>query len=118
MADTRKRSALPDDVFVILAEIFGAFGHGAGGLRVEPAVVRRATKDYTDVIQQNASNWDAVEIAVLEAARVTGRLAAHRALNDGRIRITVADYLAALQIILKVKICPFFHPHPRATRND
>jgi hypothetical protein len=116
MAETRRRPASSDDAFIILAQIFGAFGHGAGGLTVEKAVVRRASKDYTKVIQVNARKWEALETSVLEAARMTGRLAAHRALNGGRIRINVPDYLAARRTV--VLFCPFMHPHPRELRYD
>ena len=110
MAEKRSVSVPSGDVFVILAQIFGAFGHGAGGLLVDRDVVRRATKDYTPVVEHNANKWDTLEVAVLEAARMTGRLAAHRAVSEQRVRISVPDYLGAIQVVILG--CPFLHPHP------
>jgi len=109
MTKKRENSPLTDEVFVILAQIFGAFGYGAGGLTVEPGVVRLATSDYVRVIRMNANNWATFEVAVLESARLTGRLAAQSALNARRLRINESDYVRAVRRV--VLGCPFRHPH-------
>jgi hypothetical protein len=109
MAEKQELATSTEDSFVILAQIFGAFGFGAGGMLVTPEVVVRAAKDYREVIQLNAKRWNLLELPVLESARMTGRLAAERALREERIRITLNDYERAVKTVLPM--CPFRHPH-------
>jgi hypothetical protein len=98
-----------DDVFVILAKIFGAFAHGADGLSVDGKVILQARTDYVPIITTNLERWRRLELPVLESARLMGKLAAHVALGrDGLI--TLEDYQRARAIIGRLGLCPFFHP--------
>ena len=98
-----------DRAFVILSQIFGAFAHGAGGLRVDGKVILQARADYDIVIRRYADEWAKYESAVLEAARNMGRLAAAKALNRDSIGIELVDYQSARRSIAGFGICPFAH---------
>lgn len=84
--------------FRILAQIFVAFGQGAGQLTVSDDAVRAAVADYAVKIE-GARNWDGAAPRVLGIARVMGQLAAEHAAREGRAIITAPDYAAARAVI-------------------
>jgi hypothetical protein len=99
---------MTEDVFVYLVRIFAAFAQGTGTLPIDRAVIARARNDYSTVVSENVQRWDRVELRVLEAARLMGRLAAHRALGrDGRVLLD--DYTTARQTVINSGLCPFSH---------
>jgi hypothetical protein len=100
-----------DDVFVILSQIFGAFAHGADGLPVDGKVILQARADYLPIVTRRVKEWHELELGVLAAARLMGKLAGHFALGrDGHI--IEEDYVRARGVIGKyLNLCPFRHPH-------
>ncbi len=74
---------LDSQVHEILAQIFIAFGQGAGTMTVSREAIRAATRTYTSLVQANVTKWRDIELQTLEYARSLGRVAAHLALRDG-----------------------------------
>ena len=107
MASEYDNTEQADRAFVILSQIFGAFAHGAGGVRVDGAVILQARDDYNKVVTDNAARWDRVESAVLESARHMGRLAASKAFQRDSPIINIDDYRVARQSIVSFGLCPF-----------
>lgn len=84
--------------FRMLAQIFVAFGQGAGQLPVSDDAVQAATADYAEKIDAGG-DWGQTGPIVLGIARVMGQAAAAHALREGRPVITARDYTAARALI-------------------
>jgi hypothetical protein len=84
--------------FSMIAQIFVAFGQGAGQLNVSDDAVQAAVSDYGYGIEQ-ADGWGDAAPMVLGIARAMGQAAAEHALREGRGVITAVDYRAARAVI-------------------
>lgn len=98
---------MTDEVFTTLAQIFGAFAQGAAGVFVDPGVILAAREDYRGPVERDREFWPTRGPLILALTRVIGQLAAHKALAEGQITITVAHYRAAQHDVHRVGICPF-----------
>lgn len=111
MADPQQLLSFDQKVFVILAQIFGAFVHGADGLYVDDDVFLEATRQYGEQIRRDLEHWPQDGVQVLYVSRAMGRLAAHLALEDDRFTIMLPDYLRARKAVHEGRLfhafCPF-----------
>lgn len=106
---------MADDVFVILAQIFGAFAQGSDGLYIDPKVILAARDDYAPAIEKRKHLWPAEAAQILRLTKAMARLAAHLALAGGEVTITVAHYTTARRRMVLIKpVCDFHadHLHP------
>ena len=84
--------------FRMLAQIFVAFGQGAGQLGVSDDAVQAAVIDYADRIERGG-DWGKAAPSVLGIAKVMGQAAAQYALRSERAIITSEDYSAARRLV-------------------
>ena len=108
MADSFKAD-LSDDGFVILSQIFCAFGQGADGLTIDGSAILEARRDYTAPIEGNKGQWSTMAPLVLSLSRAMGKMAAQMALGEGKITIDASHYRSARGAIHATAFCPFFH---------
>jgi hypothetical protein len=102
---------LPDAIFTVLVQIYGAFAQGAGHLSVDDGVILQAREDYVPLITRDLERWGADGARTLATTRAMGQLAAHKALKDGEVIIRRRHYRAAQRDIHRMGgICPFVHP--------
>jgi hypothetical protein len=102
---------MTDEVFTILAQIFGAFAQGADGMFIDPGVVLQARDDYAESIGSRTDRWFDEGPLILSLTRAMGKLSAHVALSAGHTTIGVEHYQQARHLIhLNARACPFFHP--------
>jgi len=100
---------LTDEGFVILAQIFCAFGQGADGLSIDGSAILAARHDYTGPIERDKEKWPTNAALVLSLSRAMGKLAAQMAMSEGKITIDATHYRSARAAIHAVAFCPFFH---------
>ena len=113
MADSPSSSAMSDEVFTVLAQIYGAFAQGAGHLFFDDGVILAAREDYVPFITRDLARWPTDGPLVLSLTRAMGQFAAHIALGEGRITIGVDDYRESRRRMLVVRpFCPFHHDRP------
>ena len=79
----------------ILAQLFIAFGQGAGTMIVSLEAIEAATREYKPAIEKSAHKWNEIVLATLEYARAVGRIAAFQAIQGGRNVISEGDWRAA-----------------------
>lgn len=97
-----------DAVEEIVAQVFIAFGQGAGPLRV-PRKTVRSMHDYLGRFAAKAlPRWDADGTEALERVRLMGRLAAQLAVAAGRLEISAADFARSadtVRLASKTDLC-------------
>jgi hypothetical protein len=82
----------------MLAQMFVAFGQGAGQLPVSDSAVQVAVRDYGGKIAEGG-DWESYAPTVLGIAKIMGQAAAEYALRNGRLVITAEDYNAARTMV-------------------
>lgn len=93
----------------MLAQVFMAFGQGAGTMLATPAALRAGRAAYGKLFAPDT--WEQHAPLTLEFARAIGRLAAHNALQQGASAIGEDDMKAAIQKIHEKQLWPAFCPY-------
>lgn len=100
----------------IMAQVYVAFGQGAGAIRVSQEAALELHRWYYNAITDNVvDNWGSWALQVLDRIRAIGSLAALSAVQEGSPTVTVMQvYNAALQVQLHsdTPICPTPPPIP------
>jgi len=95
----------------ILAQVFIAFGQGAGTMTVAHDAIDAARQEYADGIAASAPRWNEIALPTLEYARAIGRVAAYLAVKDGRNVISKGDWIEAAKQVAQhpdktYRFCP------------
>ena len=93
----------------ILAQVFMAFGQGAGTMHATPAAVRAGRLKYGPTLK--VQNWDADAPQVLEFARALGRVAANLAAQEGSTAIDEQHFRRASELVIGHQIGPWSCPY-------
>jgi hypothetical protein len=85
----------------IMAQIWVAFGQGAGMTRASQKAVMALHARYFDHISSSGIKdvWGEHAVQVLERLRAIGRVAAHKAMERGDTAISEADVAAAITAV-------------------
>jgi len=93
-----------------LGQMYVAFGHGAGSMRVSREAVRALRGRYRGILEREAEkHWEQEAVEVLERLRAVGRLAAQKAAERGDTIIRVDDFTRAAQsveVTSQTEYCP------------
>jgi hypothetical protein len=100
----------------IMAQIWIAFGAGAGAIRVSQEAALELRRWYFDAITQQVIDrlWETEALQVLDRIRVIGNLAALKATSLGSTAVTpqnVYDSASSVQEKSDTVLCP---PKPRS----
>jgi hypothetical protein len=95
MAEMAEKMTFDSRVHEILAQIFIAFGQGAGTMIVSREAIRAGTRDYVRLVGAHLDRWDEIEFQTIEYARGLGRVAAHLAVGEAQHVILERHYRAA-----------------------
>ncbi len=95
----------------IMAQIWIAFGQGAGTIRVSQEAAMELRRWYFDAITPQVVNerWATDAVQVLDRIRAIGSLAALKAITAGATTIfpiQVYDSAAAVQLTSDTDLCP------------
>ena len=94
----------------IMAQVYVAFGQGAGAIRVsQEAALELHRWYYNAITDEVVANWGTYSLQVLDRIRAIGSLAALTAIQQGSPTITVMlVFNAAVQVQLysDTPICP------------
>ncbi|OLC76698.1 MAG: hypothetical protein AUH72_18460 [Acidobacteria bacterium 13_1_40CM_4_65_8] len=95
----------------ILAQLFIAFGQGAGTMTVSHEAIAAARNLYINRIPEFENKWDEIALQSLEYARAIGRVAALRAVQHGRNVISKDDWIEAAKQVAQhpdktYRFCP------------
>jgi hypothetical protein len=101
----------------IMAQIWIAFGQGAGAIRVSQEAALELRRWYYDAITPQVvdQRWETDAVHVLERIRAIGSLAAQKATSTGATVITqteVYESASAVQAVSLTDLCPPFPPPP------
>jgi len=95
----------------ILGQFCCAFGHGAGPIRIQRAVISALRQRYYAPVAANTERWEDSAAHVLAFMTQIGRLASHYAVIDGRSSINADDFTRARQLVEQR-----VHAHPDQSR--
>lgn len=94
----------------VVAQLYIAFGQGAGSLYVSPEAIAAGRRQYEQLVAKNLEKWPQASLKALEYARAIGRVAAHLAVSEGWNTIQGDHYTSAAEMVRKnchVEFCPF-----------
>lgn len=93
-----------------LGQMYVAFGHGVGSMRVSRGAVRALGARYRGILEREAEeHWEEVAVEVLERMRAVGRLAAQKAAQRGDTAVSESDVSSAAQsveVTSQTEYCP------------
>ncbi len=100
----------------IMAQIWIAFGQGAGAIRVSQDAALELRRWYFDAItpQIVSTEWGTQGVQVLDRIRAIGSLAATKAVLAGSTAISpqdVYDSATTVQLTSDTELCPPVPPH-------
>src|SRR5262245_5729431 len=95
----------------IMAQIWIAFGQGAGAIRVSQEAALELRRSYYDAIPPEVidQQWETEAVQVLDRIRAIGSLAAQKATSFGATAITpkeVYESAATVQAVSLTDLCP------------
>jgi hypothetical protein len=90
------------DSETIMAQIYIAFGQGAGSLYVSRGAIAAGRRQYQKLVAEYSQNWSEVGQNALEYTRSVGRAAAHLAVGEGRNTISADNYAKAAALVRTV----------------
>ncbi len=101
----------------IMAQIWIAFGQGAGSTRVSQAAAMELHRWYfsaitPEVVQQK---WETDAVQVLERIRAIGSLAAMKATSAGATAITPQQVYESATAVQQTSMTPLCPPPPEST---
>lgn len=83
-----------------LGQMYVAFGHGAGSMRVSREAVRALSSRYRGILDREAEkHWEQEAVEVLERIRAVGRLAAQKAVARGDTIVQADDFTSAARTV-------------------
>jgi hypothetical protein len=88
---------------VLITQLLIAFGQGAGGLHVHPAVITEAGKEFRALVMKALDNWPTIAIRALEYARALGRVAGHLAVGEGYDIVLLRHTVKAIAMLRRNK---------------
>ena len=86
----------------VMGQALVAFGQGTGAVWVHREAVTALRALYAGYMERALQYWDEDAVQALERVRATGRLAAHLAIQDGRLAITEHDFTTAAGTVREV----------------
>jgi hypothetical protein len=75
------------------------FGQGAGFMLVTEDALLNALSEYQQSLERRDADWDRYALQAIEYCRAMGSLAAHGAMDHGRVVITAEDVAKALAAV-------------------
>lgn len=98
----------------IMAQIWIAFGQGAGAIRVSHDAALELYRWYYDAITPDIvhERWQTDAVQVLDRMRAIGRLAALKAAGAGSTVITPRDIYESASKVQAVSLTPLCPPEP------
>ena len=101
----------------IMAQIWVAFGQGAGSTRVSQAAAMELHRWYFDAITPEvvAEKWDTDAVQVLERIRTIGSLAALKTTSAGATTISPVEVYASAAAVQGASLTPLCPPAPEPT---
>jgi hypothetical protein len=98
----------------IMAQIWIAFGQGAGAIRVSHDAALELYRWYYDAITPDIihERWKTDAVQVLDRMRAIGRLAALKAASSGSTVITPRDIYESAVRVQETSMTPYCPPQP------
>jgi hypothetical protein len=98
----------------IMAQVWIAFGQGAGAIRVSHDAAMELRRWYYDAITPEVVNekWQTDAVQALDRIRAIGRLAALKAASAGSTVIKPADIYASAHAVQIASCTPLCPPNP------
>ncbi len=98
----------------IMAQIWIAFGQGAGAIRVSQEAAMELQRWYHDAITPEIVNqrWKTDAVQVLDRIRAIGRLAALKAAGAGSTVIKPEDVYDSASTVQQMSLTPLCPPEP------
>jgi hypothetical protein len=98
----------------IMAQIWIAFGQGAGAIRVSQDAAMELHRWYFDAITQDIvqNEWETSAVQVLDRIRAIGSLAALKATSVGSTAISPADVYQSASTVQETSDTPLCPPEP------
>lgn len=100
----------------IMAQVWVAFGQGAGAIRVSQNAALELHRWYWDAITEDVvENWGTWSLQVLDRIRAIGSLAALKAIQQGSPTVNalmVYEAAVTVQQMSDTPICPVIPPPP------
>jgi histone H3/H4 len=98
----------------IMAQIWIAFGQGAGAIRVSQEAALELQRWYYDAITPEIINerWQTDAVQALDRIRAIGRLAALKAAGAGSTVIKPRDVYDSASTVQKMSLTPLCPPEP------
>ena len=98
----------------IMAQIWIAFGQGAGAIRVSQDAAMELRRWYFDAITQDIvqNEWETSGVQVLDRIRAIGSLAALKATSMGATAISPVDVYQSASAVQETSDTPLCPPEP------
>lgn len=98
----------------IMAQIWIAFGQGAGAIRVSQDAALELRRWYYDAITQQVvdQQWETEAVQVLDRIRAIGSLAALKATSSGATAITPKEVYESASAVQATSLTPMCPPPP------
>jgi hypothetical protein len=87
-----------EPAFPVFCQLLAAFAQGAGTLHIAAETITSMVDEYWPAIRRQ-SDFESTLLEALEFARGLGRIAAHRALDDGSVVVRVEDLHEAARVL-------------------
>jgi hypothetical protein len=101
----------------IMAQIWIAFGQGAGAIRVSQDAALELRRWYFDAITPQVvdEQWETEAVQVLDRIRAIGSLAALKATSSGATAITPREVYESAAAVQETSMTPMCPPPPDPT---
>lgn len=98
----------------IMAQIWIAFGQGAGSIRVSQAAAMELRRWYFDAITPSVvqQEWETAAVQVLDRIRAVGSLSALKATSGGATTISPAHVHQSASAVQEASVTPLCPPVP------
>lgn len=90
-----------------LVQLAVAFGQGTGSVHLTAEGASAGAQVFTDYLGPALVQWDTLASLAWDFARVTGHLASHNAVKNGRHAITAEDVLWAANAVANGEVSEF-----------